>query len=247
MPSADKASRPIVPAAASITWKPSKTWKPNVEAMKFPYRRFRYLAARAVALAAISLAVLFVPNGAQSQSARTTKLVVPFPAGGSSDALARLIAEHIGRARAATWIVENRPGAGAVIGYEAVSRAAPDGSTLLINAPSFVISPLLRKVNYDPLTDFEPICNLVRLPLVIVVSGTSPYRTLGDLLTAARTKPGELTLASVGPATVQHFAFEMLKRLANVNITFIPYSGNGAAVSALLGGHVTAVFSNYDN
>ncbi len=134
-----------------------------------------------------------------------------------------------------------------MIGYEAVSRAAPDGSTLLINAPSFVINPLLRKVNYDPLTDFEPICNLVRLPLVIVVSGTSPYRTLGDLLNAARTKPGELTLASVGPATVQHIAFEMLKRLANVNITFIPYSGNGPAVSALLGGHVTAVFSNYDN
>jgi tripartite-type tricarboxylate transporter receptor subunit TctC len=218
-----------------------------MNAMKFPHRRFRCLAARAVALAAISLAILFAPDGAQSESAKTTKLVVPFPAGGSSDALARLIADHISRARGATWIVENRPGAGAVIGYEAVARAAPDGSTLLVNAPSFVINPLLRKVNYDPLADFEPICNLVRLPLVIVVSGTSPYRTLGELLTAARNKPGELTLASVGPATVQHVAFEMLKRLANVNITFIPYAGNAPAVSALLGGHVTALFSNYDN
>ena len=138
-------------------------------------------------------------------------------------------------------------GAGAVIGYEAVSRAAPDGNTLLVNAPSFVINPLLRKVNYDPLIGFEPICYLVRLPLVFVVNSASPYRTLVELLTAARTKPGELSLASVGPATIQHIAFEMLKRSANVNITFVPYSGNPAAVNALLGGHVTAVLSNYEN
>src|SRR5262249_20639480 len=135
----------------------------------------------------------------------------------------------------------------AVIGYESVSRAAPDGNTLLVNAPSFVINPQLRKVNYDPLTGFEPICYLVRLPLVIVVNSASPYRTLADLLTAARTKPGELSLASVGPATIQHIAIEMLKRSANVDIIFIPYSGNVPAVNALLGGHVTAVFSNYDN
>ena len=146
-----------------------------------------------------------------------------------------------------TFIVENRPGAGALIGYEAVSRAVPDGNTLLINAPSFVINPHLRKVSYDPLTGFEPICYLVRLPLVIAVNSASPYRTLADLLTEARAKPGELTLASGGSATIQHIAFEMLKRSANVNITFIPYSGNPAAVNALLGGHVTAVYSNYEN
>src|SRR5215471_7126264 len=202
---------------------------------------------RPVAQAAIALTILLAACDAQSQTAKTTKLVVPFPAGGSADILARLLADQIGRDRGLPWIVENRPGAGAVIGYEAVSRAAPDGNTLLINAPSFVINPQLRKVNYDPLIDFEPICNLVRLPLVLVVSGTSPYQTLGDLLTAARAKPGELTLASVGPGTVQHIALELLKRLAKVNITFIPYSGNAGAVNALLGGHVTAVFSNYDN
>lgn len=215
--------------------------------MKFPRRRFFRLAASAGALTAISLTIPLAAYDAQSQTARTTKLVVPFQPGGSADALARLLADQIGRARGSTLIVENRPGAGAVIGYEAVARAAADGNTLLINAPSFVINPQLRKVNYDPLTDFEPICHLVRLPLVIVVNSASPYRTLADLLTAARTKPGELSLASVGPATVQHIAFEMLKRSADVNITFVPYSGNPAAVNALLGGHVTAVFSNYEN
>lgn len=215
--------------------------------MKFPRRRFFHLAAGAGALTAISLTIPLAAYDAQSQTARTIKLVVPFPAGGSADTLARLLADQIGRARGSTLIVENRPGAGAVIGYEAVSRAASDGNTLLVNAPSFVINPQLRKVNYDPLTGFEPICYLVRLPLVIVVNSASPYRTLADLLTAARTKPGELSLASVGPATIQHIAFEMLKRSASVNIIFVPYSGNPAAVNALLGGHVTAVFSNYEN
>src|SRR5262245_62028574 len=215
--------------------------------MKSPRQHFCRLTARIGALIVISLAIPFATNDARSQTPRTTKLIVPFQAGGSSDTLARLLADHIGHARGSTVIVENRPGAGAVIGYEAVSRASPDGSTLLINAPSFVINPQLRKVNYDPITGFEPICYLVRLPLLIVVNSASPYRTLADLVTAARSKPGELSLASVGPATVQHIAFEMLKRSANVNITFVPYSGNPGAVNALLGGHVTAVLSNYEN
>jgi tripartite-type tricarboxylate transporter receptor subunit TctC len=212
----------------------------------FRDRCFSRFAAAAAVLAAISIALPLSAFHARSQT-RPIKLVVPFPAGGSTDIVARLLADEIGRARGLTMMVENRPGAGAVIGYEAVSRAAPDGSTLLINAPSFVINPQLRKVNYDPLAGFESVCYLVRLPLVIVVNGASPYRTLGDLLADARSRPGELTLASVGPATIQHLAFEMLKRSANVNITFIPYSGNGEAVNALLGGHVTAVLGNYDN
>jgi tripartite-type tricarboxylate transporter receptor subunit TctC len=228
-------------SAPGIEWA-LNSWR---EAMKFPRRVFRRPAAVAGALTAILLAVPLATYDARSQTARTTKLIVPFPAGGSADTLARLLADQIGRTRGATLIVENRPGAGAVIGYEAVSRAAPDGNTLLVNAPSFVINPQLRTVNYDPLTGFEPICYLVRLPLVIVVNTASPYRTLSDLLTAARAKPGELSLASVGPATIQHIAFETLRRSANVDITFIPYSGNPAAVNALLGEHVTAVFANY--
>jgi tripartite-type tricarboxylate transporter receptor subunit TctC len=115
----------------------------------------------------------------------------------------------------------------------------------VINGNSLVINPHLRKVNYDPLTSFEPVCYLVSSPQVYVVSPDSPYRTLNDLITAARAKPGEITLASVGPATTQHIGFEQLKHAAKINVTYVPYNGGAPAMNALLGGHVTAAFANY--
>jgi len=184
-------------------------------------------------------------NSAWSQTARTIKVVVPFPPGGGADILARLLAEQVGRAQGPTMVVENRPGAGTVIATEAVSRAPPDGNTVLLMANSFVINPNLKKLNYDPLTSFEPICFLARSPNIFVVSNSSPYRTLADVLGAARAKPGELTLASVGPATTQHIAIEVLKHMANVNITYIPYPGDAPAVNALLGEHVTSAVVTY--
>ena len=131
-----------------------------------------------------------------------------------------------------------------VIATEVVSRAAPDGNTVLLNANAFVIAPHLRKLPYDPLTSFEPVCQLVSSPQVIAVSGASPYRSLAEMLDAARAKPSELTLASVGPASTQHIAFEMLKHLAKVNMIFVPFNGNGPAVNALLGKHVDSVLVN---
>jgi tripartite-type tricarboxylate transporter receptor subunit TctC len=193
-----------------------------------------------------SAAALFAcGHGAWSQTARTIKVVVAAPPGGASDILARVMAEQIGRAEAVTMMVENRAGASTAIGTEAVARAAPDGNTLLVVTPSFVINPHLRKLNYGPLTSFEPICNLVRSPQLIVVNSASPYRTLGELLRAARTKRDDLTMAGAGPATSLHIAFEMLKRAAKVDMTFVPYPGDAAAVNALLGEHVTSVFAPY--
>jgi tripartite-type tricarboxylate transporter receptor subunit TctC len=184
-------------------------------------------------------------HGAWSQAARTIKIVVPLAPGGGADILARLLAEYVGRAQRGGIVVENRAGAGSVIGTEAVSRAAPDGNTLLINTPNLVIGAHLRKLNYDPLTSFEPICELVNSPTVIAVNIASPYRTLADLLNAARIQPGNLTLASVGPATTLHIASEKLKRATNVNMTYVPFSGTGPTVNALLGEHITAVFAEY--
>jgi tripartite-type tricarboxylate transporter receptor subunit TctC len=132
-----------------------------------------------------------------------------------------------------------------VIGTEAVARAAPDGNTLLIVTDSFLVVPHLRKLNYDPLTSFEPVCNLAATPQVIVVNGTSPFRTLTDLFDAARTKPGQLTIASPGPAGAAHVAIEILKRAAMVDMTYIPYPGIAPALSALLGDHVNSAFSAY--
>jgi tripartite-type tricarboxylate transporter receptor subunit TctC len=182
---------------------------------------------------------------ASSQITRTIKVVVPVPPGGAGDIVARQLAEQVGRAQGVSVVTENRPGAGTVIGTESVARSAPDGNTLLLTAPYLLISPQLRKVNYDPLTSFEPICHLVSSPGVIVVNSASPYRTLADLIEGARAKPRELTLASVGPGTAQHIGFEMLKRAANVDLTYVPYAGGAPAINALLGGHVTAVFAEY--
>jgi len=197
---------------------------------------------------ATCLAIALLPLtgfDAWSQAARTIRIVVPFPAGGSADILARLLGEQISKAQGPTVLVENRPGGGASIAYEAVARAAPDGNTLVINGNSLVINPNLRKVNYDPVTSFEPVCYLLSSPQVYVVNNASPYRTLADLIAAARAKPGELTLASVGPATTQHIGIEQFKHAANLNMPHIPYPGGAPAVNALLGSHVTAVFANY--
>jgi tripartite-type tricarboxylate transporter receptor subunit TctC len=179
-----------------------------------------------------------------AQSSRQIKFIVPFPAGGG-DVLTRLVAEKWAQAHGVGTVIENRPGAATVLGVEAASRAAPDGNTLGIVANSFIIHPNFKKLSYDPLTSFEPVCLLANSPQVIVVNGSSPYRTLSEWLDAARTRPGELSHASVGPASPQHIAFEQLKLMAKVNITFVPFNGNTPALNALLGGHVGSVMSNY--
>ena len=136
---------------------------------------------------------------AWSQAARTIRVVITVPPGGSIDLLFRLLADHISSTKGQTVIVESRPGAGGIIAAEAVARAAPDGNTLLSNNNGIIISSILRKVNYDPRTSFEPICYLVSTPQIVVVNSASPYRTLAELVEAARAKPGELSIASVGP------------------------------------------------
>jgi tripartite-type tricarboxylate transporter receptor subunit TctC len=196
-----------------------------------------------VPLAAV---MLLSPFGHDAWSqARPIKIIVPLAPGGGADILARLLADRLGRPPSPAFMIENRAGAGSAIGTEAVSRAPPDGNTLLLNTPNLVISALVHKLNYDPLKSFEPICRLVSTPTVIAVNAASPYRTLADLITAARARPGELTLASVGPATTLHVASEKLKRATNANLTYIPFPGTGPTVNTLMGQHVTAVFAEY--
>jgi tripartite-type tricarboxylate transporter receptor subunit TctC len=206
--------------------------------MKLPRRQFLHLAAGA---AALTLVMSPANHGAWSQATRPIRIVVPFPPGGGSDILARLLADQIGRTQGQTLLVENRAGAGSAVGTEAVSRATPDGSTLLINTATIVIGPHLNKLNYDALVSFEPVCLLATTPLVVSVNSASPYRTLAEFLSAARAKPGELSVASVGPGTTGHIAFEKLKRAIHVDLTYVPYSGTAPAVNALLGEHVSAM------
>jgi tripartite-type tricarboxylate transporter receptor subunit TctC len=204
--------------------------------------RFRRKCTLALVLAAL---VAAGGSTAWSQTTRTVKLVVPYTPGSGPDILGRLLADQVGRQNGPTVVVEDRPGAGTVIGTEAVARAAPDGNTVLMVAPSFIINPSMRKVNYDPLGEFEPVCHLAATPMVIVVNAASPYRSLADLLDAARAKPGELTLGSGGPGSSLHIGFEILRRAAGINMTYVPYGGNAPAINALLGGHLTSVYADY--
>src|SRR6266481_2070900 len=198
----------------------------------------------AIALAA---AILLAPVGpvAWSQATGPIKIVVPYTPGSGPDILSRLMAEQIGRAQGPTVVVENRPGGGTVIGTEAVERAEPDGRTVLLVGNSSVINPPLKRANYDPTRSFEPVCYLAATPMVLVVLGSSPYRTLDDLIAAARTKPGELAFASGGPGSSLHVAIEVLKRAANINVTYVPYGGTAPAINALMGNHVAAVWADY--
>jgi tripartite-type tricarboxylate transporter receptor subunit TctC len=205
----------------------------------------RFCALLIGTAALLGLSIAGFDLAAWSQNSKTIKVVISVPAGGTIDLLVRVLADYIGKTHGQTIIVESRPGAGSIIAAEAVARAAPDGNTLLVNSNGMMISSKIRKVNFDPLTSYEPICYLVSSPQVIVINSDSPYRTLADFIDAARAKPGELSIASVGPLTTQHIAIERFKRLAGVNLTYVPFTGGAPAINALLGGHLTAVFQNY--
>jgi len=197
--------------------------------------------------AAALFAALLLAWSASVASAQTgtTKIIVPYPPGSGPDILSRMMAEQIGKAEGATVVIENRPGGGTLIGTEAAARAAPDGNTVLLVANSFVVNPALKKGNYDVSTSFEPVCYLAATPMPLVVLGSSPYKTLDDLIGAAREKPGEVVFSSGGPASALHVAIEVLKRAANISITYVPYPGTAPSINALMGGHVHAVWADY--
>jgi tripartite-type tricarboxylate transporter receptor subunit TctC len=194
---------------------------------------------------AVALALVALSGAAQAQGGRTIRIIVPYPPGGAADVLVRLLVPEINSAAGVNIVVENRPGAGTVIATEFVSHQPADGNTVLVMSNSFVINSHMRKLNYDPLRSFAPVCNLVTSPNLIVVNANSPLKTFADFLAAARAKPGELTVASVGPATTQHIGFEQLRLATKANITYVPFPGGAPAVNALLGDHVTAVYGNY--
>ena len=196
-------------------------------------RCLRWLLARALA------------GAAEAVPARTIKIVISVPPGGTIDFLVR-VHRRLSRPHARPDHRRREP-AGRRLDHRGGDRGArrADGSTLLINSNGQMISPMLRKVNFDPRTSFEPICFLVDSPQVLVVNSKSPYRTLADFVDAARAKPGELSISTVGPNTTQHIAVERFKRAAGIDLTYVPFTGGAPAINALLGGHVTAVLQNF--
>jgi tripartite-type tricarboxylate transporter receptor subunit TctC len=200
---------------------------------------------KCLAAACVALCLFALPSHDAWSQARTIRIVVPFPPGGSADIIARLLGEHIAKNQGPSVVIENRPGGGASIAYEAVARSAPDGNTLVINGNSLVINPHLRKVNYDPIASFEPVCWLLSSPQVYVVRADSPYKTLAEFVAGTKAQAGTLVFATVGPATTQHIGFEQFRQMSKIDVTYVPYPGGAPAMTALLGGHVHAVLTNY--
>ncbi len=204
----------------------------------------RILSAGIAALLLALSGAASQPASAQTASGRNVRIVVPFPPGGTADVLARILGQQIGATGGPNVLVENRPGGGTVIATDFVARSAPDGNTLLLMANSFVINASVRaSLPYDPLA-FEPICLMVNTPQILVVNASSPLKTLGDFVSAAKAKPGELNYAAVGPATTQHIAAEMFKRTAGITVTYVPFAGGAPAITALVGGHVMIALAN---
>ncbi|GAB2485336.1 MAG: Bug family tripartite tricarboxylate transporter substrate binding protein [Comamonas sp.] len=176
---------------------------------------------------------------------RPIRLIVPFPAGGSTDLVTRAISVDLGQALGQPVVVENKPGAGSLVGSEQVARAAPDGYTLLMAGLTNVFLPYVhRQLKWNPLTDYEYIGLVADLPNVIAVSAQTPYRTLAELVAAEQAKPGALSFGSAGVATPSHLVCEMVNHQLRIQMQHLPYKGNAPAVNDLMAGHIPVMCNN---
>lgn len=197
-------------------------------------------------VAAFALCAFAFAANAQEYPHKPIKLVVPFPPAGGTDILARTVANHLTTANKWTVVVDNRPGAGGNIGVDATAKSPADGYTLVMGQTSnLTISPTLyAKLPYDPVKDLAPIVLVGSGPIAIVVKADSPYKTLGDLITAAKAKPGSITMATPGNGTVAHLAGVQLQKVTGAKFEHIPYKGAAAAIPDLLGGNVDFYLSS---
>jgi tripartite-type tricarboxylate transporter receptor subunit TctC len=192
------------------------------------------------------LAAAATTAAAQEYPTKPIKIIVPFPPAGGTDILGRTVANKLGELNKWSVIVDNKPGAGGNIGVDTAAKSPPDGYTLVMGQTSnLAISPsLYAKLPYDPVKDLVPVILVGSGPVALVVRADSPYRTLGDLIAAAKAKPGSITMASPGNGTVAHLSGVRLQNVAGVKFEHIPYKGAGAAIPDILGGSVDIFLSS---
>jgi len=207
--------------------------------MKLPRRQFLHLAAGAAALPALSRIAR-----AEAYPSRPVRLIVPFPAGGPTDVVARLIGQWLSDRLGQPFIIENRPGAGSTIATEAVVRAAADGYTLLsVSTSSAINATLYDNLKYNFIRDIAPVATITSQPGVMVVHPSVPAKTVPEFIAHAKANPGRINMASPGIGTSPHVAGELFKIMGGIDMLHVPYRGGGPAYTDLLAGQVQVMFS----
>ena len=179
---------------------------------------------------------------AQNYPTKPIRFIVPYPPGGGTDVIARIVQPKLSEALGQPIVIENRGGAGGAVGTEAAAKSTPDGYTFLFTLSSHTINPLLYKLNYDIERDFVPVSMIVSVPQLIAAHPDAPAKTLKEMIAAAKRHPGRYSFASVGNGTPSHIAGELLKLKAGIDMVHIPYKGGGPAVADTLSGHVPFLF-----
>ncbi len=195
-------------------------------------------------LAAAALCLLGGGAAAQGYPAKPVKILVGFAAGGPTDVIARILAADMSASVGQSFVVENRPGANAIIATEAVAHSAPDGYTTLFSSLSLLVNAILpgTKAKYDPFKDFAPVSNVAALPMVVVTAASSPFNSMHDLVSLAQAKPGELSYGTSGIGGSTHLAGAMLENMTGTRMINVPFKGNGPALAEVMAGRVTFMF-----
>ncbi len=181
---------------------------------------------------------------AQQYPVKPVRIVVPFAPGGGSDFIARFIAQRLGAGLGQQAIVENKPGAGGMLGIEAGVKSPPDGYTLTLIASSYTVNPSIYKFSFDPVSDITPIIQLSQGPLLVVVRPSLPVKSTQELIALAKAKPGQTNFASSGQGSVIHMATELFQSMAGIKMNHIPYKGTGPALTDTIGGQTDVFFSS---
>ena len=198
----------------------------------------------AAALVVFTLGGFATDRAAAGYPDRIVRIVVPFAPGGGTDVIARALAQEMARDLGGSVIIENRPGAGTIIGTQAVATSAPDGYTLLMGTFANAVNPSLNaKLPYDAERAFAPVSLLARSFNLVVVNPASPIKSMADLIAAAKEEPGRLTYGTYGTGTSAHLAGELFKHMAKVNLTAVPYKGAAPAITDLIGGQIQVIFT----
>jgi len=209
-----------------------------------PFAPKTKIASLLFALAASLLALSWSASALAGYPDRPIKIVVPFAPGGGTDVVARTLAQEMARDLGATIVIENKPGAGTILGTQAVATSEPDGYTLLMGTFANAVNPGLKAgLPYDPHADFAAVALIARSFNIVVVNPKSPYHSIADLIAAAKAEPEKLSYGTYGTGTSAHLAGELFKNLAKVNLTAVPYKGAAPAITDLIGGQIQVMFT----